>query len=74
MNQKFSSPNGAPYDSPGHRPGYASSFHQALKGRHNLCYAPSGLDRFLIVIPRALPRAVEFCPVGAVEGGMGYGN
>jgi hypothetical protein len=72
MNRKFSSTIGAPYDSPEQRPGVASPYDQALKGRHNRCYAPSGLDRFLTFIPRALPRAIEFCPVGAEEGGIRY--
>lgn len=63
-----SSTNGAPYDSPGHCLGYESPHHQALKGRHNGCYAPSGLDRFLTVNPRALPWAILSRPVGAQEG------
>lgn len=72
MNRKFFSTNGATHDSLGHRPGFASPYHQALKGRHIRCYAPSGLDRFLTMVPRALPRANESRPVGAIEGGLGY--
>ena len=40
------SANGAAHASPGQRPGYAPSFQQALKGRHNRYLAPSGLGIF----------------------------
>jgi hypothetical protein len=63
------SANGAAHTSPGQRPGYAPSFHQALKGRHNCCLAPSGLGRFLNLEPRALPWAGMSRPFGAAEGG-----
>ena len=63
------SANGAAYTSLGQRPGSASSFHQALKGRHNRCSALSGLGMFLNIEPRALPWAIAFCPFGAAEGG-----
>lgn len=68
---QHSSTNGAQYDSPGQRPGFAVEFHPALKGRHNRCFALSGLDLFLANEPRALPWAELFRPFGAVEGGMG---
>lgn len=68
------SANGAAHTSPGQRPGYASSFHQALKGRHNRCLAPSGLGMFLDIEPRALPWAGISRPFGAAEGGLGYGG
>ncbi len=68
------STNGARFDSPGQRPGFTAVFHQALKGRHNGCLAPSGLGSFLTIEPRALPFgpralpwAIEFCPVGAED-------
>ena len=51
------STNGVVHISPGQRPGYASSFNQALKGRPNRCLAPSGLGMFLTIEPRALPWA-----------------
>lgn len=35
------SANGAAYTSLGQRPGFASPFHQALKGRHHRCRALS---------------------------------
>ena len=59
------SPNGAKGESPGQRPGYASPFHQALKGRNNRCLAPSGLGIFLAIEPRALPWAITVRPFGA---------
>ena len=68
------STNGATYDSPGQRPGYASPFHQALKGRHHRCPAPSGLGLFLDIEPRALPWVITVRPFGAAEGGLGYGG
>ena len=68
------STNGAAHTSPGQRPGYASSFHQALKGRYNRCLAPSGLGMFLTIEPRALPWAGMGRPFGAAEGGLGYGG
>ena len=68
------SANGAAHASPGQRPGSASSFHQALKGRHNGCLAPSGLGMFLTIEPRALPWAGMDRPFGAAEGGLGYGS
>jgi hypothetical protein len=63
------STNGAAHTSPGQRPGYASSFNQALKGRPNRCLAPSGLGMFLTIEPRALPWAGISRPFGAAEGG-----
>ena len=68
------SANGAAHTSPGQRPGYASSFHRALKGRPNCCLAPSGLAMFLNIEPRALPWAGISRPFGAAEGGLGYGG
>ena len=68
------STNGAAYTSLGQRPGSASSFHQALKGRHNRCLAPSGLGMFLNIEPRALPWAGMGRPFGDAEGGLGYGG
>ena len=68
------SANGAAHASPGQRPGYASSFHPALKGRRNRCLAPSGLGLFLSIEPRALPWAGLSRPFGAAEGGLGYGG
>ena len=68
------SANGAAQASPGQRPGYASSFHPALKGRHHRCHAPSGLGLFLDIEPRALPWAGLSRPFGAAEGGLGYGG
>ena len=68
------SANGAAHASPGQRPGSASSFHPALKGRHNRCFAPSGLGLVLTIEPRALPWAGLSCPFGAAEGGLGYGG
>ena len=66
--------NGAAHASPGQRPGYAPSFQQALKGRHNRCHAPSGLELFLSIEPRALPWAGLSRPFGAAEGGLRYGG
>jgi len=68
------SANGAAHTSPGQRPGSASSFHPALKGRSNRCLAPSGLGLFLSIEPRALPWAGLSRPFGAAEGGLGYGG
>ena len=68
------STNGAAHTSPGQRPGSASLFHQALKGRPNRCLAPSGLGMFLTIEPRALPWAGISRPFGAAEGGLGYGG
>ena len=68
------SAKGAAHTSPGRRPGSASSFHQALKGRHNRCLAPTGLGIFLTIEPRALPWAGMGRPFGAAEGGLGYGG
>jgi hypothetical protein len=72
------STNGAAHTSPGQRPGYASSFNQALKGRPNRCLAPSGLGMFLTIEPRALPWAGISRPFGATEEGgqarAGYGQ
>jgi hypothetical protein len=59
------STDGAAHTSPGQRPGSASSFHPALKGRPNRCLAPSGLGMFLDIAPRALPWAIAFSPFGA---------
>lgn len=36
------STNGAAHTSPGQRPGYVSSFHQARKARNNCCLAAEG--------------------------------
>ena len=66
--------NAVKCDSPGQRPGYASTLRQALKGRHDRCFAPSGLGLFLDIEPRALPWAISLCPFGAAEGGLGYGG
>ncbi len=63
------STNGAAHISPGQRPGYASSFNQALKGRPNRCLAPSGLGMFLTIEPRALPWAGISPPFWAAEEG-----
>lgn len=63
------STNGAAHISPGQRPGYASSFNQAQKGRPNRCLAPSGLGMFLTIAPRALPWAGISRPFGAAEEG-----
>lgn len=59
------SANGAAHASPGQRPGIASLIHQALKGRHNRCLAPSGLGMLLAVVPKALPWAGISRPGGA---------
>jgi hypothetical protein len=61
--------NAAQCDSPGQRPGYATFFYQALKGRHTRCCAPSGLGMVLTIEPRALPWAITVRPFGAAEGG-----
>jgi hypothetical protein len=66
--------NAAQCDSPGQRPGYAAVFHQALKGRHYHCFAPSGLGVFFNIEPKALPWAIECRLFGAAEGGLGYGG
>jgi hypothetical protein len=63
------SANGAAHTSPGQRPGYASSFTQALKGRPNRCLTPSRLGMFLTIEPRALPWAGISRPFGSAEGG-----
>lgn len=68
------STNGAAHSSPGQRPGHASSFHRALKGRPYCCLAPSGLAMFSTIDPRALPWAGIYRPFGAAEGGLGYGG
>ncbi len=65
--EMIQSPNGAIYDSPGQGPGDALVLHPALKGRHRRCIAPSGLGSFWNRKPRALPWAIEFCPVGAED-------
>ena len=67
--EMIQSPNGAIYDRPGQRPGLSPVGDSALKGRHNRCIAPSGLGSFWNRKPRALPWAIEFCPVGAEERG-----
>jgi len=56
--ESFGGPKGAKGDSPGQRPGYAAPLRQALKGRHNRCFALSGLGLFLSIEPRALPWAM----------------
>ena len=63
--------NAASWDSLGQRPGYASTFHQALKGRPNRCFTPSGLRMFSTIEPRALPWAVSCCRVTANPGPIG---
>jgi hypothetical protein len=67
------STNGAAYASPGQRPGSASPWHPALKGRPNGWHAPSGLGWPSGIEPRALPWAGLDRPFGAQEGGVGYG-
>ena len=61
--------NAAQCDSPGQRPGIASSSHQALKGRHKHGPALSGLARILNIEPRALPWAISVRPLGAPDAG-----
>lgn len=73
-NYLHSSTNGARYDSPGQRPGFAAELGQALKGRHNRCFALSGLKMFLNIEPRALPWAELFRPFGASGGRLRYGG
>jgi hypothetical protein len=63
--------NAATCDSPGQRPGYASTFHQALKRRPYRWLAPSGLGMFLTIEPRALPWAVSCCRFAANPGPIG---
>ena len=64
------STNGASYDSLGQRPRLgALEDYRALKGRPIGCAALSGLEWLGDRMPRALPWAVIFCPVGAEEGG-----
>ena len=71
MKRGFST-KGAPCDSPGQRPRFVGKEElQALKGRHNRCFAPSGLDGFLAVEPRALSWAITLRPVGALSGRIG---
>jgi hypothetical protein len=57
--------NAAQDDSPGQRPGCASLFVRALKGRNSGCVALSGLGLILDIEPRALPWAVLVRPFGA---------
>ncbi len=52
-----SSTNGAAHASPGQRPGSASPWDPALKGRHTGWHAPSGLGTLSGIEPRALPWA-----------------
>lgn len=72
----FSAPsaNGAAHASPGQRPGSASPWDKALKGRPNGWLAPSGLGSPSGIEPRALPWAGLDRPFGAQEGGVGYGG
>ena len=66
MKRCFST-KGAQCDSPGQRPGFVSKEElPALKGRHNRCFAPSGLGMLLAIEPRALPWAITLRPVGAL--------
>ena len=65
MKSRFST-KGAQCDSPGQRPGFVSKEElPALKGRHNRCFAPSGLGMLLAIEPRALPWAGMCRPFGA---------
>ena len=66
-NTRLFSSNAAAYHSPGQGPGAALGWHPALTGRHNRYAALSGLGSFLNSRPRALPWAIEFCPVGAED-------
>ena len=61
------STNGAPSDSPGHRPGLGLFGDPALKGRNHRCAALSGLGICGDAGPRALPWAKVFCSLGAEE-------
>jgi len=63
--------NAASWDSPGQRPGYASTFHQALKGRPHRWLAPSGLGMLLTNEPRVAPWAIPSCRVAATVGPKG---
>jgi hypothetical protein len=60
-----SSTHGAAYASPGQRPGVASPWDPALKGRPNGWHAPSGLGLPSGIEPRALPWAIASGPFGA---------
>jgi hypothetical protein len=74
LNFSGSSTNGAAHASPGQRPGSASPWDPALKGRPNRWLAPSGLGSHSGIEPRALPWAGLDRPFGAHEGGVGYGG
>ena len=84
MKRCFST-KGAHYDSPGQRPGFVGAEElRALKGRHKVRFAPSGLGMFLAVEPRTLSWAIKLRPLGALcalfpikagnFGGLGYGR
>lgn len=63
----FRSPEGAKVNSPGQRPGdRILPQGRALKGRNSIVVAPlQGAEIFRTCLPRALPWAFDFRPVGA---------
>ena len=65
MKSRFST-KGAQCDSPGQCPGFVINEElRALKGRHNRCFALSGLGMFLATELMALPWAGMYRPFGA---------
>ena len=65
MKRRFST-KGAQCDSPGQCPGFVINEElRALKGRHNRCFALSGLGMFLATELMALPWAGMYRPFGA---------